>query len=64
MIAFILLRIAARLHRSSIPPIRFAQLIGYCLFVRKPINRIDKPPEVNPAIRQAPNAHQLAFAYV
>lgn len=63
MIAFILLRIAARLHRSSIPPIRFAQLVGYCLFVRKPINRIDKPPEVNPTARRALNVNQLTFAY-
>ena len=63
MIAFILLRIVARLHRSTIPAIRFAQLIGHCLFVRKPILRIDKPPEVNPAGRRPADPRQLLLAY-
>jgi putative transposase len=49
MIAFLLLRIAARLHRLAMPAIRFAQLVGLSLFLRKPISRIDKPPEVNPS---------------
>ena len=63
MIAFILLRIVARLHRSTIPAIRFAQLIGHCLFVRKPILRIDKPPEVNPAGQRPADPRQLLLAY-
>jgi putative transposase len=65
MIAFLLLRIATRLHRMTMPAIRFAQLVGQCLFVRKPISRIDKPPEVNPSrrlIRTYPN--QLELRYV
>jgi putative transposase len=49
MIAFLLLRITARLHRLAMPAIRFAQLVGLSLFLRKPISRIDKPPEVNPS---------------
>ena len=63
MIAFVLLRIAARLHHSAIPAIRFAQLVGQCLFARKPILRIDKPPDVNPSARCPPDPNQLTFAY-
>jgi IS4 transposase len=65
MIAFLLLRLAARLHRLAMPAIRFAQLVGHCLFVRKPISRIDRPPEVNPSIRRPrdnPNQLQLRYA--
>jgi IS4 transposase len=64
MIAFLLLRIAARLHRMTMPALRFAQLVGHCLFVRKPIGRIDKPPKVNPG-KPAPTTHlnQLQFRY-
>jgi IS4 transposase len=62
MIAFLLLRIAARLHRITLAPIRFAQLVGHALFVRKPINRIDRPPDVHLS-RPKPNPHQLSFRY-
>lgn len=64
MIAFLLLRIAAALNRITALPIRFAQLVGQCLFVRKPLQRIDKPPEVHPTrptTYQDPN--QLCFSY-
>lgn len=63
MIAFTLLRIAAKLHRSTVPAIRFAQLVGACLFVRKPLRRIDKPPEINPSSTVRRDIRQLAFAY-
>lgn len=63
MIAFTLLRIVARLHRSVIPAIRFAQLVGACLFVRKPLLRIDKPPEINSSPRPQRDPCQLAFDY-
>jgi len=64
MIAFVLLRIAARLNRIAILPIRFAQLVGQCLFVRKPISRIDKPPPVNPSKpAHHINPNQLQFSY-
>ena len=64
MIAFLLLRIAARLHRVATPAIRFAQLVGQCLFVRKPIDRIDKPPLVNPhRTASATDPNQLNFSY-
>jgi putative transposase len=64
MIAYLLLRIAARQSRLAMPALRFAELISGCLFARKPIARIDKPPEVNPSTPQ-PRAHpnQLAFCY-
>lgn len=64
MIAYLLLRIAARQSRRAIPAIRFAELVADCLFVRKPIAHIDKPPEVNPS-KPKPRAHpnQLEFCY-
>jgi IS4 transposase len=64
MIAFLLLRIVARACRSTLTPIRFIELVGQCLFVRKPITRIDRPPEVNPS-RQRPCAvpGQIEFRY-
>jgi putative transposase len=51
MIAFLLLRIAARLHRLTIPALRLVKLVRQRLFVRTPIAEIDKPPPVNPSKR-------------
>lgn len=46
LIAYVLLRIAAAAHKlTRLKPIRFAELAGANLFVRKPLDRIDKPPE-------------------
>lgn len=65
MIAFLLLRIAARLNRSGLAAIRFAQLVRACLFVRKPIHRLDKPPESNPSKpKQRHCPGQMEFCYV
>lgn len=61
MIAFLLLRIAARASRCTLPPIRFADLVRSCLFTRKPLTRIDKPP-VPPVIHRL-DPNQLNFAY-
>lgn len=64
MIAYLLLRIAARQSSLKIPAIRFAELVGARLFMRKSIAHIDKPPDVHPSKprpRYSPN--QLAFAY-
>jgi putative transposase len=64
MIAYLLLRIAARLHRIALPPLRFAELVGQRLFLRSPIADIDKPPPCNPSqpqSRRSPN--QLEFCY-
>jgi len=62
MIAYLLLRIAARQSRLAIPAIRFAELITGCLFTRKPIAKIDKPPDVNPSKPWRPPG-QLEFRY-
>lgn len=62
MIAYLLLRIAAALSRTGLSAIRFAELVGGTLFVRKPLARIDKPPEVNPSHRR-PDPNQLEFCY-
>jgi putative transposase len=44
MIAYLLLRIAARNSRSSLLALRFADLVRTRLFERRPMARIDKPP--------------------
>ncbi|WP_431855590.1 IS4 family transposase [Azospirillum sp.] len=63
MIAFLLLRLAARHARSLIPPIRFAGLVRDCLFTRKSLNAIDRPPETyTPTPHSDPNQFTLAFA--
>lgn len=65
MIAFLLLRIAARTHRLALPALRFAELVGDALFVRKTIARIDKPPDVNaskPRPKHHPDQIELCYA--
>jgi putative transposase len=64
MVAFLLLRIAQRLNRVALTPLRFAELIGQSLFQRKPIARIDKPPEINPSKpRPKTSTDQMEFCY-
>lgn len=64
MIAYLLLRIAARTNRLTLPDIRFAELAGANLFVRKPIAHIDKPPRANPDKPSAYSpSNQLQFCY-
>jgi len=65
MIAYLLLRIAARESRITMSAIRFAELVTMRLFMRKHIARIDKPPEVNPAKakpRTSPDQLELCYA--
>jgi putative transposase len=64
MIAYLLLRIAARGGRLTMPAIRFADLVAARLFVRQHPARIDRPPDVHPAKPAAldPN-NQLEFCY-
>jgi putative transposase len=62
MIAYLLLRIAAAQSRVGLTAIRFAELVGDALFVRKPLAHIDKPPEVNPS-RHKPDPDQIEFCY-
>jgi putative transposase len=64
MIAYLLLRIAARLNSLRIPALRLAELICQFLFARRPIAKIDKPPPANPSTpppRFSPD--QLEFRY-
>jgi putative transposase len=64
MIAYALLRIAARTYRIPIPIIRFTDLVAQCLFDRRNIGAIEKPPPVNPSIRQTRNSpDQFGFSY-
>ena len=64
MIAYALLRIAARTHRVTMPILRFIDLVIQCLFERRRIETIHKPPPVNPSQkrdRSCPEQMVLAF---
>jgi len=64
MIAFILLRLAARENLVKIPIIRFAGLLAARLFMRATIAQIDKPPDAHPS-RPTPkhSPDQMKFCY-
>jgi len=65
MIAYLLLRIAARVNCVKMPALRLAELVCQGLFTRKSIAKIDKPPPVNPSQRQpkfSPNQLELCYA--
>jgi putative transposase len=64
MIAYLLLRIAAKVNCIKMLPLRFAELVRQFLFTRRSIAAIDKPPPVNPSkrrLRTAPD--QFHFCY-
>lgn len=63
MIAYLLLRIAARNSRVTLPAIRFADLVSACLFARKPIAKIHRPPDVHPSKSTPYSPDQLELAY-
>jgi len=64
MIAYALLRVAARRHCVKIPILRFTDLVARCLFDRRHLGAIEKPPPINPSRRQCPNPeHQLRLSY-
>ena len=65
MIAYTLLRIAQRRHRIALSPIRFTQLVAACLFLRKPLAQIEKPPPTNPSKPKSissPQQHEFSYA--
>ena len=65
MIAYLLLRIAARLNHIKMPALRFAELIRQLLFSRRTIAHIHKPPPFNPSRRQpttSPDQMELSYA--
>ena len=64
MIAYALLRIAARACRIAMPILRFTDLVTRCIFERRNIAAIDKPPPVNPSQRRLTSStNQLSFVY-
>lgn len=64
MIAYALLRIAARRHCVRIPILRFTDLVALCLFERRHLGAIDKPPPVNPSRPRCQNSeNQLSLTY-
>ncbi len=65
MIAYALLRIAAKVHRVTIPILRFIDLVARCIFERRDIAAIDKPPPANPSQerdRTSPDLYWLNYA--
>lgn len=64
MIAYLLLRIAARVNSIKMLPLRFAELISQFLFTRRPIAQIDQPPPVNPSqCKPRRNPDQMELCY-
>ncbi|WP_298104260.1 IS4 family transposase [Bradyrhizobium sp.] len=65
MIAYALLRIAVRTYKIHLSILRFTDLVAQCLFDRRDIAAIDRPPPVNPSTRKTRSSpHQLRFTYV
>jgi IS4 transposase len=65
MIAYLLLRIAARVNCVKMPILRLAELVSQFLFTRRQIAQIDKPPPVNPSKckpRFSPDQLELCYA--
>jgi IS4 transposase len=65
MIAYLLLRIAARINCITMLPIRLAELVSQFLFTRRSLAIITKPPPVNPSSRQqriSPDQLELCYA--
>jgi putative transposase len=65
MIAYLLLRIAARVNCIIMLPLRLAELVSQFLFTRRSIATITKPPPVNPSTRQqriSPDQLELCYA--
>ncbi|WP_166298949.1 IS4 family transposase [Bradyrhizobium sp. 2S1] len=52
MIAYLLLRIAARTNCIKMLPLRLAELVSQFLFTRRAFASIDKPPPINPSRRK------------
>ena len=64
MIAFILLRLAAKAAKTKLDILRFTQLVGAFLFHRRSMTAIERPPPVHPSKkRDQSNPNQLAFCY-
>jgi IS4 transposase len=64
MIAYLLLRIAARINCITMLPLRLADHVRQFLFTRRPLAAITKPPPVNASHAKPQNSpDQLEFCY-
>jgi IS4 transposase len=64
MIAYLLLRIAARVNGIKMLPLRLAELVSQFLFTRRAIAAIEKPPPINPSRPKSRNStNQMEFCY-
>jgi putative transposase len=64
MIAYLLLRIAARVNCITMLPLRLAELVRQFLFARRSIATITKPPPIHPSKRQSRTSpNQFEFCY-
>jgi IS4 transposase len=64
MIAYLLLRIAARANCIKMLPLRLAELVSQFLFTRRAIAAIEKPPPINPSRLKSRNStNQMEFCY-
>lgn len=64
MIAYLLLRIAARANCIKMLPLRLAELVSQFLFTRRSLATIDKPPPINPSCRKCKTSpDQMEFCY-
>ncbi len=64
MIAYLLLRIAARVYCITMLPLRLAELVSQFLFTRRSIAAIDRPPSSNPSRPKPRNSTgQMEFCY-
>jgi len=64
MIAYLLLRIAARTNCIKMLPLRLAELVSQFLFTRRALATIDKPPPINPSRRKcttSPDQMELCY---
>jgi putative transposase len=64
MIAYALLRLAAKTKKVAHTILRFTDLVRKCLFDRRNLAAIDKPPAVHPNRKQDRNSpNQMSFCY-
>ena len=63
MIAYVLIRIAAKAHCVKLPVLRLLDLVGQCLFDRRSFGAIGKPPPVNPSRKRDRSSNQMSFIY-
>lgn len=63
MIAYLLLRIAARANCVTMLPLRFAELVRLFLFTRRAMAAITKPPPINASRKALISTRQMEFGY-